>query len=281
MAKVDEILATIRTLEPLPEVALRVMTLSRRPDVIPREIAECVQTDPATTAKVLRLCNSAYYGFQRVIASLPEAANLLGTRTLTSLVLTSCGACYFRDVGRSSSSARQALWKRSVANALAAGMLARLHGDVDRNRAYTAGLLQDIGRLALDRYLDEERDAIVAEVRSGTPLLEAEQQVLGIDHAEVGARLVERWSFPDVLVDTIRHHHAPEHATVDAELASLVQLGEHVAGALEGGEGLAGLLGELADYSLDLEGLGGLSIGELESMLASELERAREFVVLA
>jgi HD-like signal output (HDOD) protein len=239
-----------------------------------------VETEPAVTAKVLKLCNSAYYGFQRRIASLDEAANLLGTRTLTNLVLTSCGARYFREFGGSTSSSRAVLWERSVATALAAGTLARLHGNVDRHRAYTAGLLQNIGHLVLDRFLAEDRARIQAEVEGGTPLLEAEESVLGLHHAEVGARLLERWSFPDVLCDTVRHHHRPTGATVDRTLAGVAQLAEHVAGALEDGAGLAGMLGELSGYSLDLEGVGGMSLAELEQLLASELGRAREFVAL-
>jgi putative nucleotidyltransferase with HDIG domain len=280
MAKIGAILASLQSLEPLPEVALKVLELSRKEDVGPRDIAAIVERDPAITAKVLKLCNSAYYGFQRKIASLDEAANLLGTRTLTNLVLTSCGARYFRDFGGSTSRSREALWERSVATALAAGTLARLHGDVDRHRAYTAGLLQNIGHLVLDRFLAEDRAKIQAEVEGGTPLLEAEELVLGLHHAEVGARLLERWSFPDVLIDTIRHHHRPMGATVDRALAGVAQLAEHVAGALEQGDGLDGMLDELSGYALDLEGVGGMSLAELEELLAAELGRAREFVAL-
>jgi len=278
MTKVDEIVSTLQSLEPLPQVAMRVLELSRDEDVVPRDLAAVVRTDAAITAKVLKLCNSAYYGFQREIASLDEASNLLGTRALTNLVLTSCGGQYFRNFGSSTKTSREALWERSVTIALASNILAGLHGEVDKNRAYTVGLLQNIGHLVLDRFLTDERETILHEVQAGTPLLDAEETVLGLHHAEVGARLVERWNFPDVLVDTIRHHHVPSGASVDPKLAEVVQMAEHVTTAREVGQGLGGLIGELAGYSLDLEGMGGLSIGELETMLATEIERAREFV---
>lgn len=278
MSKVDEIVSRLHSLEPLPQVAMRVLELSRREDLIPRDLATVVQTDPAITAKVLKLCNSAYYGFQREIASLDEASNLLGTRALTNLVLTSCGGRYFRDYGESTPKSREALWERSVTMALAASILARLHGDVDKNRAYTVGLLQNIGHLVLDRFLHDERETIREEVRAGSTLLAAEETVLGLHHAEVGARLVERWDFPEVLVDTIRHHHVPGEATVDPELAAVVQMAEHVTSRREVGRGLDDLLGDLASFSIDLEGLGGMSLAELEELLTSELDRAREFV---
>jgi HD-like signal output (HDOD) protein len=278
MTRVDEIVSTLRSLEPLPQVAMRVMEISRKDDVVPRDLAAVVRTDAAITAKVLKLCNSAYYGFQREIASLDEASNLLGTRTLTNLVLTSCGGQYFRNFGESTESSREHLWERSVTIALAASILARLHGEVDKSRAYTVGLLQNIGHLVLDRFLHDERETILNEVRSGSPLLAAEENILGLHHAEVGARLAERWEFPEVLVDTIRHHHVPSAAKVDPELAAVVQMAEHVTTVREVGQGLGGLVAELAGYSLDLEGMGGLSIGELETMLSTEIERAREFV---
>ena len=107
MSRVDEIVSTLNSLEPLPQVAMRVLELSRRDDLIPRELADVVKTDPAITAKVLKLCNSAFYGFRREIGSVEEASNMIGTRALTNLVLTSCGGQYFRDYGESTAASRK------------------------------------------------------------------------------------------------------------------------------------------------------------------------------
>lgn len=278
MTRVDDIVSTLQSLEPLPQIALRVLELSRREDVVPRDLAAVVQTDPAITAKVLKLCNSAYYGFQREIATLDEASTLLGTRTLTNLVLTSCGGQYFRDFGGSTERTRGELWERSVTVALTAGVLARLQGGLDQHLAYTVGLLQNIGHLVLDRFLHDDRERVLAEVESGASLLEAEESVLGMHHAEVGARLVDRWQLPPVLVDTIRHHHTPAEATVAPDLARVARMAEHVTSCRETGPGLTVMAGELTRYSIDLDGLGGMSVEELEELLSAELERARDFV---
>lgn len=275
---VDDVLEEIRSLEPLPQVALRVMQLAGSEDLIPRELVEVLQTDAAITAKVLKLCNSAYYGFRREIASLHEAGNLLGCTTLVNLVLTSCAGRYFRNYGNQSRSSARRWWERSVGCALAASQLAGLRGGVDRNRAYTAGLLQNVGQLVVDRFLPEIGANLEREVAAGVRRLDAEEMLLGMNHAEIGARLAERWNFPAVLVDAIRHHHEPEKATVDPLLVSFAHLGEIVVQQLEIGEGLEPLAYELKSSALGLAGMTREGFEALEDELRAEIGRAKDLV---
>jgi len=267
-----DILAEIKSLEPLPQVAMRVVELASHEDVIPGELVAVIQTDAAITAKVLKLCNSALFGFQREIASLSEAGNLLGVTTLVNLVLTSCAGRYFRDYGRGDARAAQELWERSVASALAASLLARIQGRADKNRAYTGGLLANVGQLVLQRFLPEERTRLQRAIEHGATALEAEREVLGLDHAEIGARLAERWNFPELLIDTIRHHHEPQAARVDPVLAALAHLGEVLgSAAIHGSEA-----GELDPRALTLAGLRPAALEGLEDRLRTELAKARE-----
>jgi HD-like signal output (HDOD) protein len=150
----------MRSLEPFPGVAARVLEVAGRTEVVPSELIELVQTDPGITSKVLKLCNSAYYGFQREIASLHEAGNLLGVTTLVNLVLTSSAGKYFRDYGSAKNRSMEARWEQCVSNAIGARLIAKRHGKVDPDRAYTAGLLENIGHLVLDRFLDEAIEEI-------------------------------------------------------------------------------------------------------------------------
>ena len=162
---------------------------------------------------------------------------------------------------------------------LAASLLARVTQGTDRNRAYTAGLLQDIGELVLERFADAQRAHIESAVAAGMPRLAAEAETLGLSHAEVGARLAQRWNFPELLVDTIRNHHTPERATVDAMLTNVVHLAAHVVEELErerSGDARPGYSSDataLANLGLDAIALAGM-----HDSLERELEKAREFV---
>jgi HD-like signal output (HDOD) protein len=274
----DEILKEIKSLEPFPQAAMRVLELSSRDEVVPRDLIAVIETDAAMTARVLKLSNSAYYGFRREIAAISEAGNLLGVSALVNLVLTSCAGRSFRGGNGGVGQELERAWEQSVSNALAASLLARLSGSVDRNRAYTAGLLQNIGQVVLERFLQREEQEISRHVANGTPRIAAEREVLGLDHAEVGARLCERWNFPDVLVDAVRHHHEPERSTIDPLLTCFVHLGEQVTLRMmraderkPRGYELDG--GALGIAKLELEALDGIA-----EVLAKEVEQAREFM---
>ncbi len=272
--KLNDVLEEIKCIEPLPQAALRVVQLAGREDVIPRELVAVIQTDAGITARALKLCNSAHFGFRREIASLPEAGNLLGVSTLVNLVLTSCASRYFR--GGPANGAKR--WEESVSNALAASMIAGLATGVDRSRAYTAGLLANVGHPVLDRFVPENVSAIEEAVKQGATRLEAERDIVGIDHTQIGARLAERWSLPEILVDAIRHHHDPARAEVDPRLASVAHLGEMFTSGLEMGEGLENLAYELKGSALGVCGLNRSGFDEIETQLRAELEKAKELL---
>lgn len=280
-AHIKDILAAIQSLEPLPQVATRVVEIAAHDDVVPRDLVAVIETDAAVTAKVLKLCNSAYYGFKREIGSLPEAANLLGVSTLVNLVLTSCSGRYFRDHGHLDSTTAHRLWEESVVGALASSLIARMQGHVDKNRAYTSGLLQNVGQLVLARHARTSALHVRAEVARGASLLDAENAVVGLHHAEIGARLAEKWNFPEALSDTIRHHHTPQQARVEPRLACVTHLGEAVTHAFLHGVELAEVPYGLDPQAFALAGIRSEDFGSMADVLAHELEKAREFLQAA
>jgi len=275
------ILSAIKSLEPFPDVAMRVVQLSTREDVVPDELIRIIETDPGLTAKVLKLCNSAYYGFQREIASMRDAGNLLGVSALVNLVVTSCASRYFRDYGAVMGSAQTTLWERSIANALASRLLASLRHEVDIERAYTAGLLQNIGHIVLERFLHEEHEEIVRELTEGAQLLEAEQHVLGLHHAELGARLATRWNFPDELVDAIRYHHQPEAADDDTALTDVMHLAESLTWSIGYGEGFEGRSYGVSKSCIERGGVNKTNFEAMKRMLQREVVRAKDLVAAA
>jgi HD-like signal output (HDOD) protein len=282
---IQEILKDIQSLEPLPAVGLKVLELSEQPDVGPSELTTLIETDAALTAKVLKLANSALYGCVRQIDSLHEAGARLGTRVLTNLVITGCAARHFRNYGSQNPHAVRRAWERSVANAISASLLSSISGAVEKHRAYTAGLLQDIGELVLERHFVRELAAIEAEQARGADLITAEKAVLGLSHADVGARLAARWNLPEVLVDTILCHHEPERARCDPLLASFVHLGSQVVQTCSALE-RPGSAAEEREYTLHdsaflTSGFDAVALASVEERLVHELGRAQELLQLA
>lgn len=274
------IVRQLKSLEPLPEVAMRVLDLGARPDVTPGELIAVLETDAGLTAKVLKLTNSALYGFRREIGSLREAGNMIGTLALVNLALTSCTGRYYRNYGTQSPDQARAMWEAALANALASALIARVSGLVDRNRAYTAGLLLDLGSVVLARFCADEAEAIAGRIASGSSPIEAERLVLGIDHAEAGARLCERWGFPPALADAVRYHHEPERATVDPFLAFTAHVASELAAAMRAEQRDEESPLRVEASSLTHAGLDPMRLSELETSLARELERAREVVAI-
>jgi len=279
-----DILDGIKSLEPFPHVALRVLELATDEETLPRDLIAVIERDAAITAKVLKLCNSAIYGFQCQIGSLLEAGNLLGVRKLTDLVMTTCTNRYFRDYGGSTEESASALWAQSIGTAMCARQLVMFEPEVDPNRAYTTGLLQDIGQLVLDRYIHKHWEQILREVEGGADLLDAEKSVIGMDHAEVGARLAARWQLPDFLVDTIRWHHEPARASVDPLLTWYAHLADGIHSAI-GSETEA--VGEeqptvargrygLSPHALDATGLKPDDVRNVQELTRAEIDTARE-----
>jgi HD-like signal output (HDOD) protein len=255
-----------------------VLEVAGRDDVVPADLIGVIQIDPAITSKVLRLCNSAYYGFQREISSLEEAGTALGLETLVNLVLTTCTNRYFRDHGNASDSDHERLWVHSVTNAISSRLIASENGKVDPDRAYTAGLLQNVGHLLLDRFVQEQKESLQREVAAGRRVLEAERAVFGLHHAEIGARLATHWGLPEVLVDTIRYHHAPRQAVIDPLLASTVHLAETLSWAVGAADGLEDMPYEVCSSAMDMTGMQQSEFLGLSEKLRLEMERAREFL---
>jgi len=213
------------SLPTLPRVARRLLEVVADPATPSEELARILSLDPSLTGRTLKLANSDFYGFPRRVGSVDLAVVVLGSSTVRDLVLS---AAVFQALDPDGIEL-EGLWNHSMACAVAARLLAersryRLGGE-----AYAAGILHDIGKVALRQCFPERFDAVLALARSqGLAMIEAERGVFGSDHAEVGAWLAARWGLPDDLVEAVAFHHRPEGAVRNRELTALV----HVANAL-------------------------------------------------
>jgi putative nucleotidyltransferase with HDIG domain len=229
VTSLDNYIDRVSTLPPAPVILPQLLQLLHRPDVDGDRVVDLIECDPALTAAVLRLCNSAFFASATAASDLLEAVVRLGFARVYELVVAIVGARSMRPAQKGYGIDEGELWKHSVATALAAKCMARDRG-ADESLAFTAAILHDIGKIVLTQALEQSYAKLVREIQiSQSSLLESESTILGVQHAEIGGRLLARWNFPDSLVSAVWNHHTPAVAIGHEQLASFVYLGNMIA----------------------------------------------------
>ena len=234
---IERFVDSVRTLPPAPKILTDLLVILNDANHDTSRIVELVQFDPALTARVLRLCNSAALGGSGRVEDLHTAILRLGFNLVFQLVASVVSGQTLGDAQRGYGMGRGELWRHAVATAMASKALARTLGS-NESLAFTAALLHDLGKLVISVALEGSYDHVLREMdESGRSFLEAEKAVLGVDHAEVGAHLLVRWNFPENLVSAVRYHHHPRKAAPHEALAACVHLGDVVSHLLGHGYG--------------------------------------------
>lgn len=193
----------------LPSVAVALLDLSRNPDVEISDFVEVIRTDPAITAKILKAANSSFFATRTQVTSLDRAVPLLGTTVVTSLALSFSLIDAAMPDGPMAES-YQDYWRQSLVQAAAAETLSALVPQGSDCEYFLAGLLVDLGRLALLKTIPKEYSTVLKachQLDRELPL--AENELLGFDHVEIGSKLMENYKLPDLLIEAVRLHHAP------------------------------------------------------------------------
>jgi len=209
----NEVIAKVKRLPAVSQAALKLVSLLDQPAVSNEDVVTVLKYDDVLTAKLLRACNSPYFGFEEKIFSVEQAVLILGHQQILHMVLSlAFGGAMSTTLPGYAIEARE-LWSHSVTTAVAAEQLAKngLPMELEPPVAFTAGLLHDIGKLALNQVLDADAQSAIRSriAQSQFPRNLAEREVLGTDHAEVGARLLETWRLPDEIVEAVANHHHP------------------------------------------------------------------------
>lgn len=198
----------IKNLPTLPIIVTRVLEVADDSGSSANELAEIVARDMSVSAKVLNLANSAFYGFSRRITTIPQAVVVLGFDTVRSLALSVSVFETLSHTNEAVSFDREAFWIHSIGCGTAARLVAKDLGYRDAGTPFVAGLLHDLGKVILDTYYHDLYQEVVEEMADEErSALDAETDILDIDHSEVGGWLAARWKFPDVLVNPIACHH--------------------------------------------------------------------------
>ncbi len=204
------ILKSIKTLPPFPVTIQKVMGLAGDPDSSLTELAAVIRLDQAITANILRICNSAYFGLRRPVDNVNDAIMHMGKKNVLRAVMAAGLSRYFRtaqgyDVKGSG------LWEHAVAVALLSQIVAARISRPDDPRLFTAGVLHDIGKMVMGEFVLEAWQKIQELVeKQRYSFLEAEEEVLGVNHAELGGEIALIWKFPDEILKAIAFHHRPD-----------------------------------------------------------------------
>lgn len=202
---IDYLLEEVVTLPSLPVTVAHITEMISDPDCSLGEVGKAISADPAIALKTLRLVNSAYYGMSQRVTSVEHATALLGLKVIKNLVFT---ATVFETLqGGVDTFLRHSISTGVAMRILtAAGKHPSLTGSPDE--AFVFGLLHDVGKIIFEQFLPKDFERVAEMcVSKGVPWCEAEREIIGVDHAEMGARLAEKWRLPADLVNAIAGHH--------------------------------------------------------------------------
>lgn len=223
----DELLRTVKALPPLPAVALRVMQVAQDPRSSASQLALVVSADPALSARMLRVANSAAYRRSREVTSVQEALVVLGFVQARNIAISTAITGAFAPDTLQALFRIDAFWRHSLAVAFRAGELAGQSRRLDVASAFTAGILHNLGRLAMFHADPAGLDQAIADaIRTGRTIEDVERDELGYDHAELGGMLATRWNLPAEICNAIRRHHE-EISGSQPTLASVVVEADH------------------------------------------------------
>lgn len=231
----EDVLADIRKLPSLPAVVNELIRALDNELTEIEQLAEGIAKDQSLAARALRVANSPFYGVQHKVASIHDAIVILGFRAVGSLVMAASVTNYFPTPSGGVFDP-VTYWRHGIGVAICARALAR-EVDLDAEAAFSAGLLHDIGVLMLLTTRPRPYAAVFERRRErDCGLADAEQEVLGFDHAQAGAALTARWRLPEAIVRAVALHHAPEpgrDAVATATLADVVYVANILAHALD------------------------------------------------
>ncbi|HSV94132.1 MAG TPA: HDOD domain-containing protein [Desulfobacterales bacterium] len=270
--QVRHIMQQVRSFPGMPATAARLMPLLQDPDAGTAQIEDILRYDPGLTANILKLTNSAYFGLPSHVSSVRQAVMLLGWKRLLQLVMTMCMSALMKTPVPGYDLPRGGLWRHSVAVSVASDLLVRELDIEDADEVFTAALLHDIGKLALGNFVQKDLDRIRDMVAKGISFEVAEYIVLGTNHADIGARILKKWSLPSELVNAVLWHHDPDHCATHCVLSDVVHAANVVGRRIANGAPAAGhalepapeVAERLGLTSSRLEAICGQAVGEME-----------------
>jgi HD-like signal output (HDOD) protein len=200
------VLNTVTDLPPMPPVAARVLALMREDKSTARDLAALISSDPAVTARIIKIANSAFYSLPRQVKTLDHAIVVLGEKVLRSLVMLAC----LKGLNKSFGTVERLLWEDAVGCAAAARLVARRLGCADSEEAFLGGLFRNLGKLVMNNMDAPRYQDMMEEAGHGDlPLDQLERRYFPFPHMLIGAAVLAKWKFPENLTYVVRYYNDP------------------------------------------------------------------------
>ncbi|GHV28129.1 phosphohydrolase [Synergistales bacterium] len=204
------VLRRVKDIPSLPQFVIETLNKLDDPTSSAADVASKLSKDEGLVVRVLRLANSAYYGISRRITNISEAISYLGFKTIKSIVLAASVYKFMDSSFAGYALDRGELWKHSQSVAAACRYVCTKNRVCDPEAAYIGGLMHDIGKIVLNDYVRFGYSIILRLVEEDcVQFCDAERQVLGFDHAQVGGLVMEQWNLPDLYTCITTYHHTP------------------------------------------------------------------------
>jgi HD-like signal output (HDOD) protein len=218
-------------LSTLPDIFRLVSEAISKPNSSAHDIANVISKDPNLSARLLKIVNSAFYGYPSRIDTLSRAVNIVGTKQLSTLAVGITLIHMFKNIPSRIINMKM-FWKHSILCGINARIIGSYKNIQNTERMFVAGLIHDIGRLLLYNYLPEESFQVIAIARNNHDLLfNVERQNLSCSHTEIGGELLKKWKLPASLEDMVRHHHTPQQSQNRLE-AAIVHAADIISNAM-------------------------------------------------
>jgi putative nucleotidyltransferase with HDIG domain len=211
----------------LPSVASHVLMIASNPDASASDLTNVIENDPSLTSKLLKVVNSAFYGFLQKIGTVKQAVVLLGTGEIIALAFGLTTAKLFNVSQLKGIYSPKSLWQHSMCTGLIAENLCKRFPEYKKLGVFTAGLLHDFGKILLIENFSDLYGQVHAEAKKySLPLFELEEEKFGLNHAIIGEFLATNWNLPDALIQAVAFHHQPFSAPSHSQLAAIIGLAD-------------------------------------------------------
>ncbi len=224
----EKILRKLDDLPAMPQVVLKAREIMANPDSGVSDVVKVLETDQAITTKILKTANSAFYGLPGQISDIQHASVVLGYATLGELITFAASSDLLDRILKGYGLISGVLWKHSLSVAIGSRIIAKKKNVALKETAFSTGLIHDCGKLVLDKYVQERKEAFDAIMEHGQEtFMKAEEKIFGFSHAEIGFEVCKHWGIPDEVSLAIKHHHSPAKSEKN-ELAYIVYMADAI-----------------------------------------------------